>query len=473
MGEQHPPRDRSSSGKSSITDRLRGVLKAAGEGQGWWGSSGLLVALSGGGDSMAAFELLRRFFPGKIAAAHVEHGVRGESSLADAEFVVRHCERNGVRCFVRHADVNKNRLQGESVEMAGRRLRYDFFFELLAIERLDFVATGHNSDDTVETMLFNLFRGAGLTGLSGISPQRDKVVRPVIGVSRKELRQFLVESGIAWRDDETNADSLYQRNKIRNHLLPWVRANLNESAETVLLGLSDECARADAATREDSKGLLAWISRSIPPALACWDTATARKLSRARLASAIRAQGRLLGLPVLDRRRLGDLCGLIAGTGRWRFQWARDIEVCGAKGGIGWMKRTDLEPPETLAVRLERGEDRVIDWGKWRISLNLTPTDRLPLRWGNWSARLPANDPCFLSVTSAKNRTESDSIAREIPWWSEAGTPILLWEYGDRKIDWAPFFLKSDYTEGDGVIIVRVFCRDEFRHEGSAGPWRG
>jgi tRNA(Ile)-lysidine synthase len=482
MDEPHSPRNRSSTfgviampkaARKPIADKLRGALKTAGEAQGWWNSSGLLVALSGGGDSMAAFELLRRFFPGKIAAAHLEHGVRGESSMADAEFVVRHCEKNGVRCFVRHGDVNKNRLRGESVEMAGRRLRYDFFFELLDSEGFDFVAVGHNSDDAVETMLLNLFRGTGLSGLSGISPQRDRVVRPVISVSRKDLRQFLVESGITWREDETNDGSLYQRNKIRNQLLPWVRANLNESAETVLLGLSEECFRADAETEEDARGLLAWLSRPIPLALACWDTATTGKLSQDRLASAIRAQGRLLSLPVLSRRKLENLCGLITGAGRWRFQWARDVEVCGAKGGIAWIKRADLEPPETVVARLEDGESRTIDWGQWRISFKLDSTNRIPPRGGNWSARLPAGSPCILSVASAKNQRENYGILREIPWWSAAGMPILLWECGNRKLGWMPGFLKSDYTEGDGVIIVRVFCRDEFGHDGSAGPWKG
>jgi tRNA(Ile)-lysidine synthase len=455
-------------GKKSATEgKLCAAIRAAGEKQGWWDARGLLVALSGGGDSMATFELLRRFFPGRIAAAHLEHGFRGEASLADADFVASYCAEHRIDCFLRHGDVNKNKLPGESSEMAGRRLRYEFFFEILDREGLQFVATGHNRDDSVETMLFHLFRGTGMRGLAGIAPKRGRVIRPVIGLSREELRQFLRESGVPWREDETNKDDCYQRNKIRNQLLPWIRENINASPERLLLGLSEECALADAESDSTAGSLLAWISRSRHPALACWDAALARKMPPPRLASLIRAQGRRLGLPLLDRRRVGELCGLIAGGGRWRFQWAGGTEVCGASKEIGWIDRGLLCPPREITVRLERGCHKVLDWGAWKIEAELAENSGEPRRSGSWSARLPADAPCYLSVSGVSG-TNCD-ILHETPWWNEAATPIISWKHENRPVYWMPEALDYMHNAGRYDIIVRVFCCGEQARGGVQG----
>jgi tRNA(Ile)-lysidine synthase len=470
MFPKKPPSDpygKKGKKKPEAESKLRSAIRAAGEKQGWWDARGLLVALSGGGDSMATFELLRRFFPGRIAAAHLEHGLRGETSVADADFVASYCEKHGVECFVRHGDVNKNRLPGESSEMAGRRLRYEFFFEILDHEGLQFVATGHNRDDSVETMLFRLFRGTGMRGLAGITPRRGRVVRPVIGLSRKELRGFLMESGVPWREDETNEEDSYQRNRIRNHLLPWIRENINASPEGLLLGLSEECALADAESERIAESLLSWISRSRPPALACWDTALARSMPRARLAEMIRAQGRRLGLPLLERRRVRELCGLFERGGRWRFQWAGSIEVCGASGEIGWIDRSLFCPPNEITARIECGESKILDWGAWRIEAALAKNSGEPPRSGPRSARLPADSPCVLSISSV---LETDCrILREIPWWHEAAAPILSWRHEDRLIRWMPEALESMHNAGSYDIIVRVFCREEQSQEGVQG----
>jgi tRNA(Ile)-lysidine synthase len=446
--------------KSETEKRLYAAVKASGEKYGWWNSGGLLVALSGGGDSMAAFELLRRFFPGRMAAAHLEHGIRGDASLSDAEFVASYCEQRGVKCFVRHCRVDENRLTGESSEMAGRRLRYEFFFEILDREGLAFVATGHNADDSVETTLFHLFRGTGIRGLSGITPQRDRVIRPVISVRGAELRKFLTESGIPWREDETNALDRYNRNKIRNRLLPWVRANINESPEGLILGLSEECAAAEAESEKKAGAILAWIARSRPPALAAWDTVSAMKISPESLVSAVRTQGRRLGLPALDRRRVSELCRLVTRSGRWRFQWAGDIEVCGAKDSIGWLSRRAMSPPPDIAVKLELGERKTFDWGRWKITAALVKNDgeEYP-RSGVMSARMPANVPCHISVSSV-SKTNSEFL-RGITWWSAPSTPIISWTHEKRPVRWMPGAFADVHNGNDCDIIVHVFCLEE------------
>ncbi|MDR1019130.1 MAG: tRNA lysidine(34) synthetase TilS [Synergistaceae bacterium] len=441
----------------TLEAKLKDALMSSGLKHGWWGSGGLLVALSGGGDSMATFELLRRFFPGRISAAHLEHGLRGEASEEDAAFVASYCERQGVKCFVRHARVDRDRLPGESPEMAGRRIRYEFFFDLLDQEGLEFVATGHNSDDSVETMLFNLFRGTGVRGLSGITPRRDRVIRPVIGISRRELRQFLTERGIPWREDETNAHDCYSRNKIRNHLLPWVRDNINESTEGALLGLSGECAETDAESEKKAESVLGWISRRRPPALASWDTRAARKISPRSLEAAVRAQGRMLGLPTLDRRRAGELCRLITLSGRWRFQWAGTTEVCGAREAIGWLDRSALRPPPGIAASLGLGQRVALDWGRWRIEAYLAENGGERARSGAMGARLPADAPCTVSVSGVP--FTGPGFLRGIPWWSAPSTPMISWESEKRAAQWTPGAFADVHNADSCDIIIHVFCQ--------------
>ncbi|MDR3321142.1 MAG: tRNA lysidine(34) synthetase TilS [Synergistaceae bacterium] len=448
---------------SPVESKLYAELRRAGERQGWWDASNLLVALSGGGDSMALLELLRRFYSGGLAAAHLEHGFRGEPSLADAVFVAGYCEKIGIPCFVKHGDVLSHRLPGESAEMAGRRARYEFFFELLDREGLSYVATAHNSGDVVETMLLNLFRGTGIKGLAGIAGRRGRVVRPVIACSRDDLRQFLADSGIQWREDETNAENHYLRNRIRNQLLPWLRSNLNESADGVLLGLAGECEAAGVENERDAAGLLLWVKRRSPIALAAWDTATARRLPPVSLSSAIRAQGRELSLPTLDRRRLDELRRLMSRSG-WRFQWADDIEVCGAGGIIGWIRRGDLIPPPPVRAEIAPGEVLCLEWGGWRVELRSLERGAAPFREkGAWSAQLPADGACAVAISSLADTSVGGApvnsvILREIPWWSRPRMPILQWTGKNIGGSWIPGILGCMQDNGSYVIIAKVFC---------------
>lgn len=299
---------------------------------------------------MALLALLMKFYPGKLEAAHLEHGFRGEASMRDADFVREYCEKNDVACHIKYGMVMENRLGGESPEMAGRRMRYEFMSGVAEARGLSFIATGHNAGDVVETMLFNLFRGTGLEGIAGIPDvshlpyaPRTPIVRPVIDCTRGELREFLAENGVQWREDETNDENSYGRNKIRNELLPWVRSNLNERADDALLGLVRECGVVNAAIASEALELLSAVAVPRRIALASWSLCAARRLPAEKLPYVIRAQGKALSLPVLDRRRTLDLCGLILRSGNWRFQWAGDIEACASGGLLGWIRRRDLE----------------------------------------------------------------------------------------------------------------------------------
>lgn len=185
-----------------------------------------LIALSGGADSVAL--LLKMLEAGNVgAAAHCNFHLRGGESDRDEAFVRRLCEERQVRLFVRHFDTRREASDnGESVEMAARRLRYDWFGELCRMEGFDAVAVAHHREDNAETILLNLVRGAGLYGLTGMKANKSGVVRPLLDLSRRDIIDYLRKNGQTYVTDSTNADVRYKRNAIRHEVLPLL-AKLN------------------------------------------------------------------------------------------------------------------------------------------------------------------------------------------------------------------------------------------------------
>mgnify|MGYP001268931555 CR=1 FL=1 len=317
-------------------------LRAAGERQGWWDSKGIVAALSGGGDSVALLWLLHNFYKGRIVAAHLDHCTRQGVSHEDAEFAKNICREWGIECRVKVVEVYAERQAGESFEMAGRRERYTHFFETAEAEGLPFIAVGHSADDRIETQLMNLFRGTGLLGLRGIPETRGMIVRPIIDFRRGELRELLRMHGVEWREDASNTDTIYKRNKIREELIPWIRENMNPNFESVMIGLARqvdaelECKSARTARNIDA------AATDIPPAIVSWSSSYLKNVSDIELIDMLRMQGSRLGLPSLSRDRTVKLAGLIRRGGCWRFQWAKDIEVCYSSRGIGWLHRGNI-----------------------------------------------------------------------------------------------------------------------------------
>lgn len=193
-----------------------------------------MVACSGGGDSTALLLLLyslsKNGSPGSrspfdLVVCHVAHGLRGKTGEEDAQFCERLSAALGLPFRLCRVDVPKHRRKGESLEAAGRRLRYDALLAL-AGETGDgtLVATGHSLDDQAETVLLNLHRHTGRTR-GGIRARRaDGIVRPLLRSSRAELREFLSSRGMAWREDETNENERLLRNRIRRQELPALEA---------------------------------------------------------------------------------------------------------------------------------------------------------------------------------------------------------------------------------------------------------
>lgn len=188
---------------------------------------GVLVALSGGADSMCMLSLFisakgNGLFPYEIAAAHLNHSLRGEESDRDEEFCRIFCEKNGIRFFAKTLDIgNMAKQSGLCTEEMARNARYAFFEEILRDNRsLSYVATAHNKEDVCETMLLNLVRGSGIDGLRSIPAQRDNIIRPMLDISRAEILEYNAKAGIDYVTDSTNLTDEYSRNKIRHSVLP-------------------------------------------------------------------------------------------------------------------------------------------------------------------------------------------------------------------------------------------------------------
>ena len=201
------------------------------------------VAVSGGMDSMVLLHLL-------ISAGvtpyviNVEHGIRGESSLSDSAFVKDFCEKNGLPLFSTQVNaVAESRKLGISIELAARKLRYNYFDKLLADGKVDRIALAHHADDNAETILMRIFRGTGIRGLKGIT-ERDGYIRPLIKFTRAEIEEYAKNNNVPFVEDETNSDTVYTRNFIRHEILPKIKERYPEVL-TSFTRLAENAAEAD------------------------------------------------------------------------------------------------------------------------------------------------------------------------------------------------------------------------------------
>lgn len=208
----------------------------------------VLVALSGGADSVALLHIMQEIsaeFGFLVYAAHINHGLRGASAARDAEFSETLCEKLGIKCFVNNADVRGYaKACGIGEEAAGRAIRYDFFTEIMRKYGIECTATAHHKNDNAETILMNFMRGSTVGGLCGIPYRRGKYIRPLLDVTRGEIEKYCEEHGLEYMTDETNLDTVYTRNKIRNVMIPFIREKFNPNfSETVTANakiMSDE-----------------------------------------------------------------------------------------------------------------------------------------------------------------------------------------------------------------------------------------
>lgn len=197
----------------------------------------VLLAVSGGIDSVVMADLFARAGY-TFAIGHCNFSLRGEESDADEAFVKALAQKYGVPCFVRRFDtVAEGEKEGESIQMAARRLRYQWFTALLEEKNYSCVATAHQKNDVLETILFNLCKGSGIAGLHGIPVKTEQVIRPLLFLERQAIENYAWQQRLVWREDSSNAAVKYARNLIRQEVIPpllRINPGLFNTLETTL-----------------------------------------------------------------------------------------------------------------------------------------------------------------------------------------------------------------------------------------------
>ena len=183
----------------------------------------LFLAVSGGMDSMVLLQLFHQLNY-EIAVLHCNFSLRNLESDGDEEFVKYYCESKKIPLFVQKFDTKQFAEDAKlSIQVAARKLRYDWFYEQLVDKNYDYILTAHHLDDSLETFLINLTRGTGLEGLTGIPAQNDKIIRPFLPFSRVEIEKYIQENNLQWREDSSNASDKYFRNKVRHAIVPVLK----------------------------------------------------------------------------------------------------------------------------------------------------------------------------------------------------------------------------------------------------------
>ena len=205
----------------------------------------VVVGVSGGPDSISLLDILNKFKKNKILnieiiVAHVNHQIREEAN-DDEEYVRKYCEKNEIKFYAKRIDVikyaNNNKI---GLEEAGRILRYDFFDVIMQKEKANKIAIAHNKNDKAETIIMNIIRGTGISGLKGIEPIREeKYIRPLIECTRDEIEEYCIQNNLNPRIDKTNFENDCTRNKVRNIVLPYIKKEFNYNIIETMNRLSE------------------------------------------------------------------------------------------------------------------------------------------------------------------------------------------------------------------------------------------
>ncbi|HLX45092.1 MAG TPA: tRNA lysidine(34) synthetase TilS [Bryobacteraceae bacterium] len=393
----------------------------------------VIVAVSGGADSVCLLHALRELEMSLAGVAHFNHKLRGEESDADEHFVTAMASRMGIPFY--RAEAHVGAAPG-NLEQTARRVRREFLSGLMRDGAGDRVALGHTQDDQAETVLFRILRGSGLAGLAGVHPvTEDGFVRPLIQVTRADVLEFLNARGIEWREDRTNQEVRFARNRIRHGLLPELKRDWNPRLSQALAHL------ADLAYEEER-----WWGRNLPdlltetgggvefPAneLMNLDRSVARRLIRAAIA---RAKGDLRGIEFQHVERIVDIA-----TGRRlrlpgidvtrSFDWIR-IAAPGTTPAVEpvevMVPGSYATPDGTGQIQLEVDETASAACANLKVDL----AARIELR-----AWRPGDHYRPVGKSRDRKLTEMFQSAR-VPSWRRRLWPILE---GDGKILWAKEF---------------------------------
>jgi tRNA(Ile)-lysidine synthase len=199
----------------------------------WQRGSRIILGVSGGPDSVCLLDIFAKLAPKyglKLIITHVNYGLRGRDSDLDQKLVEKYASRNKFKSFVFKPKFKKS----GNLENQLRDIRYDFFEKARRGNNFNLIAVGHNLDDQIETFLMRVVRGAGLTGLSAMKYNTNRIIRPLLGISRKEVIDYLKQNGLKYRIDKTNKEISFLRNKTRHKLIPYLEKNFNPALKKTL-----------------------------------------------------------------------------------------------------------------------------------------------------------------------------------------------------------------------------------------------
>lgn len=224
----------------------------------------IVIGVSGGPDSICLLHVLyglKERLGIEIVVAHVNHMLRDVADL-ETEYVQKFCKKLGIECYVKKADILEiSKTQKKGTEEVGRQVRYDFFDEVAKKTNSNKIATAHNSNDRAETVILNILRGSGLSGLKGIEPIRDnKYIRPLINTDRQDIENYCNDNKLEPKYDKTNNENIYTRNKVRNTVIPYIKKEFNPNIIKTINRLSslatEENEYLQAITKQEFKNLL-------------------------------------------------------------------------------------------------------------------------------------------------------------------------------------------------------------------------
>lgn len=202
----------------------------------------IVIGVSGGPDSMCLLDCLyclKDDLKIELVVAHVNHMIRAEAE-EETKYVNEYCQKHEIPCYIKYEDINKlAKEQKRSSEEVGRKVRYEFFDEIAKKTGANKIATAHNANDNAETVLMNILRGSGTSGLKGIEIKTEKYIRPLRECERHEIEEYCKLKDLNPKIDKTNFENIYTRNKIRNELIPYLRNNFNPNIIQGLNRLSD------------------------------------------------------------------------------------------------------------------------------------------------------------------------------------------------------------------------------------------
>ena len=419
----------------------------------------VLLAFSGGADSVALLDMLQKEYPtSPVLLAHVNHGIRGDEALRDRAFCEQVAKERGIEIVILDVDVPAlAKEKGQSLEEAAREVRYAFFADLMQKRNIPLLLTAHHADDHLETVLFRLSRGTGLAGLCGIAPIRPfakgYLVRPLLGFTKQEVLNYCAQSKLAFVTDSTNTDTAYARNRIRAEVLPVLESLYADAAHRAV--------RMSADLLED-ESLLFGIATAFAEQNIAKGTISIKALREAH--SAIRRRvlqiwfekERGTTLEAVHLQALTDL--VMSGDTVARVALPTEVSAyCTAKGRLA-LTKTKPQPVGEYTMPLTLGKNQIPNT---EISICITPIENsnsadqkgenVLVLMGEWEE--------LQNVLTWRNRREGDVIllgkmhrqlrrlwaARGISTEWRQALPLLC---RGEEIVWAPFVGSSDEFVG-------------------------